>query len=237
MQERHYSSALAMELRLSCINSSICAFGFGSKQSSYCHNSSCYSSWFIHNNSLAPGKFGNNYKYVTFNLSLRLHMISNYCEVVFRKMPQPLTDDRSTLVQVMAWCLQATSHYLSQWWPRSMSPYRITRLQWFKDWYPSWTIFYMNWIYIYIYICCLSWSLLNGMAELTQLHTTTVINVISKPASRDRKKFIGGFLIFPHLYSSQSLPVSIKGDLGGPNQRSHVSSPRLGQQFGWLLDQ
>ena len=28
-----------------------------------------------------------------------------------------LTDDKSTLVHVMAWCRQATSHYLSQYWP------------------------------------------------------------------------------------------------------------------------
>ena len=27
-------------------------------------------------------------------------------------MPQDLTDDKSTLVQVKAWCRQATSHYL-----------------------------------------------------------------------------------------------------------------------------
>ena len=37
--------------------------------------------------------------------------------------------DKSTLVQVMAWCRQATSHYLSQCWPRSMSPYEATRPQ------------------------------------------------------------------------------------------------------------
>ena len=35
-----------------------------------------------------------------------------------------------TLVQVMAWCHQATSHYLSQCWPRSLSPYGVTRPQW-----------------------------------------------------------------------------------------------------------
>ena len=34
-------------------------------------------------------------------------------------MPGDLTYDKSTLVQVMAWCRQATSHYLSQCWPRS----------------------------------------------------------------------------------------------------------------------
>ena len=41
-----------------------------------------------------------------------------------------LADDKSTLVQVMAWCRQATSHYLSQCWPRSVSPYGVTRPQW-----------------------------------------------------------------------------------------------------------
>ena len=43
-----------------------------------------------------------------------------------------LTDDKSTLTQVMDWCHQATSHYLSQWWPRSLSPFCVTRPQWFK---------------------------------------------------------------------------------------------------------
>ena len=45
-------------------------------------------------------------------------------------MPLDLTDDKSTLVQVLAWCRQATSHYLSQCWPRFMSPNGITRPQW-----------------------------------------------------------------------------------------------------------
>ena len=35
-------------------------------------------------------------------------------------------------IQVMAWCRQATSHYLSQCWPRSLSPYGVTRPQWVK---------------------------------------------------------------------------------------------------------
>ena len=30
----------------------------------------------------------------------------------------------------MAWCHQATSHYFSQCWPRSMSPYGVTGPQW-----------------------------------------------------------------------------------------------------------
>ena len=56
--------------------------------------------------------------------------ISN--EIALRWMPLDLTDDKSLLVQVMAWCRQATSHYLSQCWPRSLSLYGITRPQWVK---------------------------------------------------------------------------------------------------------
>ena len=51
------------------------------------------------------------------------------CEIVLRWFSLDLTDDKSTLVQVMAWCRQATSHYLSQCWPRSVSAYGVTRPQ------------------------------------------------------------------------------------------------------------
>ena len=45
-------------------------------------------------------------------------------------MLQDLTDDKSTLVQEMAWCRQATSYYLNHCWPRSPTPYGVTRPQW-----------------------------------------------------------------------------------------------------------
>ena len=75
-------------------------------------------------NSLAPGRFKVNFRWVIFKLILVVngwtcpHMSVTY--------------DKSTLVQVMAWCRQATSHYLSQCWPRSLSPYGVTRPQWVK---------------------------------------------------------------------------------------------------------
>ena len=47
-------------------------------------------------------------------------------------VPLNLTDDRSTLVQIMVWCHQATTHYLSQCWPWSMSPYGVTKPQYVK---------------------------------------------------------------------------------------------------------
>ena len=52
------------------------------------------------------------------------------CEIALERMPLDHTCDKSTLVQVMAWCHQTTSHYLSQCWPRSMSPHGVTRAQW-----------------------------------------------------------------------------------------------------------
>ena len=52
------------------------------------------------------------------------------CEIALIWMSLNFTEDHSTLVQVMAWCRQATSHYLSQCWPRSLSPCGVTRPQW-----------------------------------------------------------------------------------------------------------
>ena len=85
-------------------------------------------SWILFN-SLAPGIFGCNYQKVIFNLALLLGFFRSSYQNVLRSIPWDLTDDKSTLVQVMAWCRQATSHYLSQCWPRSMSPYGVTRPQ------------------------------------------------------------------------------------------------------------
>ena len=61
-------------------------------------------------------------------------------EIALRWMPLDLTDDKSTLVQVMAWCRQATGHYLNQCWPRSQMPYGVTRPQWVKPYYVMITI-------------------------------------------------------------------------------------------------
>ena len=59
------------------------------------------------------------------------------CEIAIICMSLDLTGDKSTLVQVMAWCRQAASHYLNQCWPRPMSPYGITRPQWINSLRPG----------------------------------------------------------------------------------------------------
>ena len=79
---------------------------------------------------LAPGKFEWNCRHVIFKQILVIDDWGISCEIALIWMSLDFTDDQSTLVQVMAWCRQATSHYLSQCWPRSLSPYGVTRPQW-----------------------------------------------------------------------------------------------------------
>ena len=81
-------------------------------------------------NSLAPRRIEINCREVIFKLISVIDGLGISCEIVLTWMPQVLTDDKSTLIQVMTWCHQATSHYLSQCWPGSLSPYGVTRPQW-----------------------------------------------------------------------------------------------------------
>ena len=52
------------------------------------------------------------------------------CEIALRWLSLAFTDDKSTLVQLIAGHRQATSQYLSQCWPSSLSPYGFTGPQW-----------------------------------------------------------------------------------------------------------
>ena len=81
-------------------------------------------------NSLVPGKFEIHIRYVIFK---RISVTDGWGisrEIALIWMSLDFTYDQSTLVQVMAWCHQATSHYLSQCWLRFLSPYGATRPQW-----------------------------------------------------------------------------------------------------------
>ena len=88
-------------------------------------------------NSLAPGKFEWNFRHVIFKQILVIDDWGISCEIALTWKPRDLTDDKSTLVQVMAWCRQATSHYLSHCWPNSMSPYGVTRPQWVNSFWSN----------------------------------------------------------------------------------------------------
>ena len=79
---------------------------------------------FILFNSLAPGKFEWNFRYSIFQIISVIDGWVISCELALRWISLDLTDDKSTLVQVMAWCRQATSHCLSQCWPISVAIWR-----------------------------------------------------------------------------------------------------------------
>ena len=81
-------------------------------------------------NSLAPGKFEWNFGYMIFKQILVIEGWGICCEIALIWMSLDFTDDQSTLVQVMAWCRQPPSHYLSQCWLRSLLPYVVTKPQW-----------------------------------------------------------------------------------------------------------
>ena len=96
-------------------------------------------------NSLRAGISGCNFTKCNFQSCFTdWHLQINCNDDALRWMPQDLTDDESIfMVQIMAWCHQATSHYLSQFWPRFMSPYDISKPQWVKKKYAKVVCYYI----------------------------------------------------------------------------------------------
>ena len=95
-------------------------------------NAENVSIWWRHHgftfDSLAPGRC--DFTTVISEHTLRIKFMSTSREIFTRWISQNSCDDDLTSVQVSAWCRQAASHYLSQCWPRYMSPYGTTGLQW-----------------------------------------------------------------------------------------------------------
>ena len=72
-------------------------------------------------NSLAAGQFEWNLRYLILQIISVTDGWGIFCELALLWMSLDLTDNKPTLVQVMACCHQATSRYLSHCWPRSLS--------------------------------------------------------------------------------------------------------------------
>ena len=121
--------------------------------------------WYI--NSLVPGRSGCDFKNSNFILVLFVCIFRSPHDNALGWMPWDLTDGKSTLVEVMAWCRQATSHYLSQSWSRSLLPYGVTRPQWVQV-RTKWLTFWEDNVkYIFLKKICLYglkflWSLFLG---------------------------------------------------------------------------
>ena len=76
------------------------------------------------------GNLNEIFRHVIFRQNLVVGGWGISCEIALVWMSLDFTDDQSKLVQVMAWCRQATSHYMDQCWTRSLPPYGVTRPQW-----------------------------------------------------------------------------------------------------------
>ena len=81
--------------------------------------------------SLDPGRCYHNFKSIISETCYGFKFMDISCKIALTQvMPQNNLSDKPALVQVMTWCYQATSHYLSQCWPSIMSPCNATRPQW-----------------------------------------------------------------------------------------------------------
>ena len=82
---------------------------------------------------LAPGRFSSDFKSIIFKLIIQDSTLGTCCENALRWMWQNLTKTEVNIGSCNGLVPhQAASHYLSQYWPSSMSPYGITRPQWVK---------------------------------------------------------------------------------------------------------
>ena len=86
-------------------------------------------------NSLALGRCESNFRLVIFRLIWVIDILSTSYKMPSgdREIPWDPSDNKLTLVQVMAWWRQTTSHYLTrlrQYSPRSLLPYSVIRPQW-----------------------------------------------------------------------------------------------------------
>ena len=79
-------------------------------------------------NSLAPGRCVRNFRSMIF--IAQNSSTGTLSQITLRWMPQNFTNEQWTLIRVMAWWCQATSHYQIQCWPRSMLPYGFTGPRW-----------------------------------------------------------------------------------------------------------
>ena len=70
-------------------------------------------------NWLISGSYGSNFKKViSQQVAHYIHQEFCFRRIVVWWMPQNTYDDKSTLVQIMTWCHQGTSHLLSHCWLR-----------------------------------------------------------------------------------------------------------------------
>ena len=123
-------------------------------------------------------------------------------------MSLDLNDCKSTLVQVMA-CCQATSHYLSQSWPRFMSPCGIIRPPWVNLSFPRprWHTLHESVLHYFIINTTECSALIDLHCSVNYLESACQKVILCKPLKPELKCFL--FFIRVALYkcSHQVEPV------------------------------
>ena len=66
-----------------------------------------------------PGQNGRHFPDDIFKCIFMTEKFRIMIRISLKFVPMGSIDNKSALIQVMAWRHQATSHYLSQWWPSS----------------------------------------------------------------------------------------------------------------------
>ena len=141
-------------------------------------------------------------------------------------MPLDLTDYKSTLVQVMAWCRQAPSHYLSQCWPRSMSPNGVTRPQWVNSLWYSDAIWSRRSGSTLSLAQVMIWCLMAPRHCLNQYCLIISINSMAFTWEQFHRKMLQTWI---HKMSSKIIPLNYRQNFPGSNGliwtlfASHVS--------------
>ena len=162
-------------------------------------------------NSLAPGRFQWNLRKIIFRLILVTDGCDISSEIALRWTSLDLSDDKSTLVQVMAWCCQATSHYLNQCWPRSLSPYGVTRSQWVNTLFPERSKTAVMWNVWFG--CIFSWLIskafrADSRLALSQRETLLQCNAISHRLGANLESVLSVSIVLVQVmdWCRQSLP-------------------------------
>ena len=120
---------------------------------------------------IGPWEIWINFYVVIFIQILVIDGWGIFCEITLLWMTLIFIDDQSTLVQVMASCRHATSHYLSQCWTRSLSPFAVTMPQCLID--RATSVYRM--VKCQIYLCSLryihiQYNMMNTSSISTILH-------------------------------------------------------------------
>ena len=166
-------------------------------------------------NSLASGRRDSNFLSKLFRLIIQNSRLVTCCEIALRWMPQNLSYEKSSFVQVMAWGCQAKSHYLSPCWPRSMFPYGITKPQYdiFScDQAALWMVFSvrlsvrLSHLFDYVPIIVSSWNF-QELSHWTRVRSMQKVKVRGQRSrsQRSRPKFS-----FPDCNSSLNSHMMMK---------------------------